>query len=241
MVIAEHSQKIILLWGVGLLIGFSLAWAFLYRMLPPPSPELSPAEIADHYTQYATPIRMGALVASYTSAFLVPFSLVVAFQLARIETGKPVWAVLSFAGGCFFSLFQVLPGVIWGLIAFDAARHPDISWTLNQFANLLLVSTDQYYMFQMVAIAYVGLKANPDPLSAFPRWLCFLNIFVAIVFAVGGPSFFFKHGPFAWDGLIVFWLPTIGFFIWLVATNVCMWRALTRQEAASSTHWEGAS
>ena len=233
MIIAEHSQRIILWWAVAFMVIFAAAWFLLLDMVPPPAATLSPADLASFYVEHGMRIKLGAVIASWTSAFMVPFSLVVAFQIARLEPGKPVWATLSFGSGCLMSMFLVFPPIIWGVIAFEPTRSPEITSALNQLANLTLVTTDQFYIFQMIAVTYVGLKAKPDPNSAFPRWVCWFNLWIAMIFEVGAPSFLFQKGPFAWNGLIVFWLPFTTFFTWLTVMMTSMFKALRRQQAAA--------
>lgn len=233
MAVSERSQRTILWWGVAFMVIFAVAWLFLLEMVPPPPATLSPAEIAAYYTEHATKIKLGSVIGSWTSAFMVPFSLVIAFQLARIEEGKPVWAVFSLCSGCLMSMFLVFPPILWGIAAFDPTRPPEITAALNQMANLTLVTTDQFYIFQMIAVWLVSLKAKPDPLSAFPRWLGWMNLWIAVIFEVGAPSFMFKTGPFAWNGLFVFWFPFTFFFIWQVTMYIMMFRALRLQEDAA--------
>lgn len=234
MSISERSQTIILWWAFIFMVIFGLAWWFLLGMVPPPPVTLTPTEVAAYYTEHAFQIKLGAVIASWTSACMVPFSVVIAFQLARMEEGKPVWAVMSLVSGCLMSMFLVFPPILWGVIAFEPGRMPEITSALNQLANLTLVTTDQFYIFQMVAIWYVGLKAKPDALAAFPRWLCWMNLWIAIIFEVGAPSFMFRTGPFAWNGLFVFWFPFVCFFGWQLVMYYQMFGALKRQAAAAA-------
>lgn len=228
-----QSQRIILWWGVAFMVIFALAWLFLLEMVPPPGPSLTSAEVAQYYVDHATKIKVGAVITSWGGgACMVPFSLVIFFQLARMEQGKPVWAVLSLCSGCLMSMFLVFPPIIWGVIAFEPTRPAEITMMLNQLANLTLASTDQYYIFQMVAIWWVSVKAKPGVVAGFPRWLGYLNLWIAIIFEVGAPTFMFKSGPWAWNGLIVFWLPFTFYFLWMVVMYTWMFRALRLQEAA---------
>jgi hypothetical protein len=232
MNLSIQSQRVILWWGVAFMVIFGLSWYFLLGMVPPPAPTLPAAEVAAYYTAHASNILVGAVICSWVSACMVPFGLVIAFQLARIEQGKPVWAVLSLCSGCLMSMFLVFPPMIWGVIAFEPTRPAEITSALNQLANLTLVTTDQFYIFQMIAVWVVAMKAKADPLSAFPRWLGWMNLWIAIIFEVGAPSFLFKTGPWAWNGLIVFWMPFTFYFLWQIVMYISMFGALKRQEAA---------
>ena len=51
-----------------------------------------------------------------------------------------------------------------------------------------------------------------NPLKTYPRWVGFAAIWSAILFILGALVPFFYSGPFAWNGLIAFWLVAIIFF-----------------------------
>jgi hypothetical protein len=202
-------------------------------MVPPPSASLSPVEIAAFYTENSFRIKLGAMIASWVSAPMVPFSVVLAVQVARLEKGGfPVWGALCFAGGILMSMFLVFPPILWGVAAFTPERAPEITHMLNELANLTLVTTDQYFIFQMLPVSYVALRYPADANTAFPRWLGWFILWVAIAFEVGAIAFMTKTGPFAWDGLIVFWMPFTLFFIWVPLTSFVMLGAIKRQLSA---------
>jgi len=41
---------------------------------------------------------------------------------------------------------------------------------------------------------------------------------------------FFKHGPFAWNGVLAWWIPLTMFFIWFVVMTVLLLRAIADDE-----------
>lgn len=231
--LSERSQTIIVWWALSFLTIFGVVWVTLLKMAPPPAPSLPMAEVVAFYTENAFQIKLGAAIAAWTSAFWVPLSVVMSIQMARLEKGVPVWSILAFAGGILSSMFLVFPPIIWGVIAFDPGRAPESTLLLNQLANLTLVTTDQFYIFQMIALTVVSFNQAPDPNSAFPRWYGWANLWIAIIFEVGALGFMFKTGPFAWNGLFVFWFPFVFFFAWLILTAYCMLTAIKRQEKAA--------
>jgi hypothetical protein len=50
----------------------------------------------------------------------------------------------------------------------------------------------------------------------------------------GGVAVFFKHGPFAWNGVIGFYTPIIAFVVWIGVMTYCMHTGINRQFAAKS-------
>ncbi|MEY2927796.1 MAG: hypothetical protein RL367_2273, partial [Pseudomonadota bacterium] len=87
------------------------------------------------------------------------------------------------------------------------------------------------FIFQMVAIAYISLTQTTDPHSAFPRWVGYVTIWAAIMFELGAVAFLPKTGPFAWNGLFVFWLPITIFGSWISLIAWSLLKAIKRQEA----------
>ena len=231
MSISERSQTIILWWAFWFMVIFAAAWWALLGMVPTPPADWNPAQVAAFYTENGSKIKLGAAIASWTSAFMVPFSTVVAIQLARLEEGTPVWSILAFAGGILMCMFLVFPPILWGVAAFNPARLPDATALMNDLANLTLTTTDQFYIFQMIAITYVGLTSKKVVAnSAFPRWLGWLTLWAGITGTLGCMAQLFKTGPFAWDGIFPFYLPIAVFGAWMGAMAWMMFRALNRQE-----------
>ncbi|GLR68162.1 hypothetical protein GCM10010909_28430 [Acidocella aquatica] len=227
--LSTRSQTIIIWWGLAFILIYGLSLGFLLKMVPLPSAHLSAAAVAAFYTANAFQVRLGAVICSYSSAFMVPLSVVIYVQMARLEKGVPIWSILQLAGGCMMSIFLVLPPLFWGVAAFTPSRPPEITLIMHELANLTLTTTDQYYIFQMVAIAVVSLTQKSDPHSAFPRWMGYFTIWAAIMFEAGAIAFLFKSGPFAWNGLFVFWSPFSIFGAWFFALGFTVLRALKHQ------------
>jgi hypothetical protein len=92
--------------------------------------------------------------------------------------------------------------MFWGVAAFTPDRSADVTLTLHQFGNLAFIATDQYFIFQFVALAVVCLRPQSAEHSPFPRWLGYLTLWSAFSIEIGVAAFVFKTGPFAWNGLL---------------------------------------
>jgi hypothetical protein len=226
---SARSQTILVWWALIFMVIYAAAFIGLLKMVPPPPPTLTPDEVAAFYAKNAMSIKLGAMIASWTSAFMVPLAVVIAVQLARLEKGAPVWSIAQFAGGILMSLFLVLPPLFWGIAAFNPARPAEVTALMHETALLTLVTTDQFYIFQMVAIGYVSLTQKADPHSPFPRWMGYYTLWAALMFEVGAIAFLPKTGPFSWSGLFVFWSPFVIFFTWMTVLAVCLLRAIRLQ------------
>jgi hypothetical protein len=226
---STRSQVVLLWWGIAFTAGYALSLAFLIGIVPPPPATWTAARVAEFYQQHAGRILLGAVTTSFTSAFLIPISIVAALQSARQETGRPVWSILMFTGGTFTSIFLVLPPVFFGVAAFRPDRPADITATLHDLALLSLFTTVQFYIFFGLSVAVACLRSHALLDSPFPRLFGYFTIWCTLMFEIGGVAFLFKTGPFSWNGLFIFWIPFFFFFVWLTTLCVLLLKALAAQ------------
>lgn len=234
MTFSIKAQRALIWWALAFMAIFMVCFVFLIKMVPLPPATLTADEVAAIYRENSTNIRVGAVICSWVAAFMVPLAMAITVQMHRIEKGWPIWSVLQLCGGCLMSMFLVFPPLIWGIAAFSPDRPTEITLALHEAANLTLVTTDQFFIFQYVAIAVVALTSAADPLSPFPRWFGYYTIWTALMFELGALGFLVRTGPFAWNGLFVFWIPLVIFGVWIVVTSALMLAALKRQERALS-------
>ncbi len=232
MMISASAQRALVWWALAFTSLYGIALFFLMHMVPPPPPSWPADQVAAFYTTNANSIKLGTAIAAWTSGFMVPLAVVIAVQLARRERGVPIWAITELVGGIMMSIFLVLPPDFWGAAAFHPDRIADATAVMNDLANLTLVTTDQYYMFQLVPIIVVALSNPSREDSAFPRWFGYYTLFTGLIFEVGPLGFLFSTGPFAWNGLIVFWFPLTFFGVWIAVMSWLLLRAVRIQQAA---------
>jgi hypothetical protein len=234
---SERSQRILLWWGIIFAVIYGLVLGLLLNMIPPPTPKLSAAQIAHWYEVRHTKIRVGAVIASWTSAFMVPIAIVVAAQMSRQEQGRKVWSWITIASGTLMSIFLVLPPLFFGVAAFTPSRAPQITAIMHELGLLTLVTTDQYYVFMWVAVVVICLVPTAVKYSPFPRWFGYMTAWIAIMFEAGAFAFLPRTGPLAWNGLLVFWLPLTLFGLWIAVMSYLLFGAL-RQQREETTQLE---
>jgi len=126
---------------------------------------------------------------------------------------------------------------VWLALTFrPGATAPDTVRLFDDFAWLTFIGMYPPALVQNLAIGACILGAAQPATTAarvYPRWLGWLNYAVALAYAVGAPIPFFKRGPFAWDGLIGFWLAAVCFFGWVGLMWWATARAIRREAAGS--------
>lgn len=226
-----RSQKVMIYWAASFGAVYCLALVFLLRMLPPPNAHQSAISVANWYAQRHTQIRIGAVIASYTGAFLLPFFIVVAEQVRRVEGPGRAWQWATLLGGGLMSIFTVLPPIFWGVAAFTTRHVPEVTQLMHQLGMLSFVTTDQYFIFAWVAVAVMCFLPEPVARSPFRRWFGYLTIWAALLLEAGAIAFLAHSGPLAWNGLLALYVPLAAFGVWAGVLGYLMLTSIRRQQA----------
>lgn len=215
--------------GVIFLILFALGWGLIARFVPPPAPAMSAAEIADFYRQNTQMIRLGLVITQVSCIFLPPWVAALSVQMRRIEGGSPVLAYTQLISGLAAMLVILNSTLIWGTVAFRPERDAELLLLINDLGWLIFTMTFAPFSTQGMAIA-LAIFSDKGAVPVFPHWLAYFNLWTATIFLPTGLILFFKSGPFAWNGLIGFWVPVGVFGAWFVVMTVFMFKALKRQK-----------
>jgi len=205
------------------LVGFA-------RFVPPPAPSWSADRIAEIFTDHAIQIRVGMVLGLIATTLLIPFFAVISVQIARIERRMPVLALMQFGGAVLLIVFFQVCGMLWATATFRAELEPSTIRMLNDLSWLMFVMVFPGYVLQLSCIAIASfMDRSAQPL--WPRWVGYLNLWIALSGAGGAIAVFFKHGPFAWNGLVGFYIPIGAFVIWIAVMTYYMHTGITRQFA----------
>jgi len=192
-------------------------------MLPiPEGPSLSTAEVVSFFTDDPNRVMAGFVISSLGVVLAAPMFALISVHMLRIEGRRPVLAFTQLIVAAVTVIINMFPQMLFAIAAFRTDRNADDIVLLNDVAWLLLFTGIMPFIVQNVV---VGLAALRDTSGTFPRWLGFLNFWVAISFLPDVLAYFFKTGPFAWNGVLVFWLALTTYCIFLLAMSVVMLRA----------------
>jgi hypothetical protein len=170
---------------------------------------------------------MGMALLALTLGLASLASGVIVVQMKRMEGVSPALpyaylSALAVAGvpGCLF------PGLMFALGAFRPEYDPQIQVMLYDLGFLCFVGSLGVFFVQYLVFA---LAIFLDRRGIFPKWLGYLTIWALVTELVAVPTWITRTGPFAWNGLLTFWLGTLIFVAWEFLMCVCLYRAIKSQ------------
>jgi hypothetical protein len=197
---------------------------------PPPSPHQTMLQVAHMYISHTDRIRIGCLLIAAGGAMTAPFVSVISTQMKRIEGDRGPLSNLQLGCGMLGVLLFTIPTFIWQGAAYFPHRDPQITQALQDIGWIAFIAAIFPAIIQGLSIAiaiFTDKRAEP----VFPRWLGYMNIWVASLFLPSGMVLFFHHGPFSWDGIFTFWLAATVFSAWFVVMVIYLLKAIDQQAA----------
>ena len=212
------------------LVLLGIGWVVMARFLPPHLPGASAMEIAAIYQQNTVWIRAGLALAMLGSAFIVPFIVLISAQMRRIQgAGSLLANTQMICGSVGVMMIFTVPFMAWETIAFRPDRPVEIILAISDFAWLMFAMTLSPALVQFLSLGIaILLDRSPEPV--FPRWAGFLNIWISVLALPAGAIALFHSGPFAWNGVLAFWLPVVLFVIWILVMFFLLLKMIRQQE-----------
>lgn len=213
-------------------IAFALVGWLIAGVLPkPPAADLDPADLVAFYADAPATFQAGVTLSIFGISGMGILVAAITIQLLKAEGPSPTLSFVQLISGTVTWVLLLVPLVIMNVAAFRPDRSPELTVMLNDLAWLLFIPPVAPFVVQNVAIALVILRDRVDD-PILPRWVAYANLWVAFLFLPGVLSYFFKGGPFAWQGIFSFWLALTAYASWAVIMGFSI-RAAIRKEAAT--------
>jgi hypothetical protein len=229
---SARTQKAAVWAGLGTFVVVLIGVVLIARFIPPPDPSQTADQVAETYRTHQDRIRAGTFVMFLSAGMLNFFVASISHQLKRIP--GPVAAVMSqtqLIGGALGTFMFLWAPMIWIAATFRPnERSVETLATLHDLAFLAWLGNASWVIAQGIAIA-VAIFSDRSQRPVYPRWVAYLNIWVVLLYLPTALDIFFTSGVFAWDGLIVFWVPTVVFGLWMIAMTIATARAIDDEHA----------
>lgn len=210
---------------------FGIVFLVLGRIMPPKSPTSSLQDIVG-FMQSPYLLVAASLLALSLGMFFMSGGLVIA-QMKRMQGVGPALRYSCLAGmmvgsipGCIF------PMLCFALGAFRPSYDPQILALLYDIGFLAFVGSLGCFCLQYMVFA---IAIFLDRREIFPKWLGYVTIWCYVTELVAAPVWITRSGPFAWDGLLAFWLGTLIFVVWEMCLCVCLYKAIKAQPVSEIT------
>jgi hypothetical protein len=223
--------------GLVFVILFGIGWALLGGFVPPPSPSMGTEEIATFYQTDNSLKILGLCIVMIAIALLVPFMGLISIQMARIEGKWPILALCAAICAVINIIYFVLPVFFWITAAYRPEQSSEIMRVFNDIAWIIIMWPFSTTVLQNCLFGYIILSdKRQKPL--FPRWTGYFTICEAFLILPGGLVPFFKSGPFAWNGLLAFWVVAISYLSWIIVMSIYLNKSVaiaTAEEVAQNS------
>ena len=199
-------------------------------ILPPVSAHDSAAQTVANYTDQLTAVRIGCVFMIFSSLFYCVWAVVVTLYTRENEGHRPALFYIQIISLACCEVVVMMIGFFWGVAAFRVGEtSADVTQALNDLGWFGVLFTGAPFAAYMTALA-ISIFLDESRRPAFPRWVAYFNLFVTTWMFEAAGIIFFKHGAFSQNGLMVFYVPMIVFFSWILVMTVMTIKAVNREQ-----------
>jgi hypothetical protein len=220
------------LWcGFGYLALLLIRWGAVAGFLPPTHPIDGAVKIGQLYGSDHTRIRIGMLIVMIAALVFIPFAAVMSHYIARIERGTGVLTYSFLLGAAGNMCLTFYPAIWWLVAAFRPHRTAELTQLMNDMAWLEFLGGLTIYLAMPLTVTVAAFCDHSEQ-PGFPRWAGWANLWLAIAIIPDQLMFFFKTGPFAWNGMFGIWLPIVWFSGFFIINFVALRHAILHERRA---------
>lgn len=227
----QHNPKIelwIMWWAMVFFYQlFGVVFVLMTHVMPPPNPAWDQARIVQWFAEHHDGLLWGFGIIFLITGLVASCNALIGYSMRRMSV-SPVFSYIYIA---IYSL-STLPGMLLAAILLTVgAMRPDrdpaiLSWIYDA-AFMTFVGTMGVFL---VGTAVWMLAILLDKNRVFPLWFGYLNICNLLTEVVVAPVWIFREGPFAWNGVITFWVDTMVFAVYTAVFITLLRRMVIRDD-----------
>jgi hypothetical protein len=219
-------------------LAFAFFWPFAANVVArgqyilPPSAADPAVKVVSEYLAHTTGIRVATVIFIFSSILYTTWSASIIQMVRRRERQWPIlFNVMLISVACEVVVVMFI-GFFFGAAAWRPGEtSPEVTQAFNDLGWLGVLFTGAPFALFQIALAVSILMDNSER-PAYPRWSAYLNLFSSFFMCEASLLLFFKTGPFSQNGVLVFYVPMIVFFAWIVIFTVLTVRAINAEAAA---------
>jgi len=227
----KGDGELFLFW---LLPALGVTWVLVFMTFPgfapPMSPTMSAEEVAAFFRDaHNLPlIRYSMIAFNWFSIGMIPFLVLIVMQIRRMAHRTPALsdAFLGCLAGAPTLLFTA--DLFWLMAAFRPERDPQLTMMFNDIAWVTFTGQVGFVVAACVFLA-LAIYLDRQPRRVFEPWVAHFNLLVAVALTPAAFVAVSPTGPFAWDGVLSFWVRNGAIVVWLGVMAVVLGQNLYRQ------------
>ena len=203
---------------------FGLVFVPLSWMMPPRSPSAPQSEIVGFMQSHN--LLIACVILTLTFGLAPVTNACYLTQMKRMSV-SPVFRYCLIMGATTGGIVgQLFPMFCFGLGAFRPGYDPKILAMLYDFGYLAFIGSLGCFCIMWMAF---GLAILLDENNILPKWLGYYTVWQYVTELIAAPVWIAKSGPFAWNGVMTFWLAMAMYVSWQIIVYVCIFRAIKNQ------------
>lgn len=226
-------------------LAFAFFWPFAAivvancQYILPPSAADPANKVVSDYLANTTGIRIATVIFIFSSILYTTWSASIIQMVRRREGQWPIlFNIMLISVACEVVVVMFI-GFFFGAAAWRPGEtSPDVTQAFNDLGWLGVLFTGAPFALFQIALA-VSILMDRSERPAFPRWSAYLNLFASFFMCEASLLLFFKTGPFSQNGVLVFYIPMVVFFVWIVTFSILTVRAVNAESAAVPAEIEG--
>jgi hypothetical protein len=199
------------------------------HLIPLPSAGESATQIARFLTGHRVAIGVGGFLIMTGAALFVPWAAALAWRVHQLDPSSPA-AFCQLGLGCLIALEVIVPIMILEAAALRPGRSPTEVQALSDVCWIMFVGLGFTFVVEAILMG-LWTYGNSTKQQVFPRWSGSVAVVCGLLLI---PSEFVSlntTGPFAWNGLLSFWLAAVAVSVWMLTETWLILRSTERAPA----------
>jgi len=217
--------------GIVLVAMTVVGFGGLMGYVPPPAASMTADQSLAFVRAHQQWILAGGAVCTFFWSFWVTWAAPIIIYIRKMERA-PVLTIASIANVGGGAAVITTIAVSWTVMAYRA-ESPLIVQAFNDLGFFLFLYTWPPFGIWMAILA-LAIFRDVNPTPTFPRWVAYYNVLCALGMCPASLMGFFKSGPFAYHGILAFWLVALDFFIWMLVMSAVMLWVIARDSKRQS-------
>ncbi|CAH38131.1 MULTISPECIES: hypothetical protein [Burkholderia] len=214
--------------GLVFLLIFGLGWLVLARFFPPISPDAAAAGVAAIYRARRLSLMLASVLMMSSIVFLMPVSALFVLLIQKIERRVGILTLMMGFTLTTNLVVTFYTALSFSLAAFRAQRSPELVQFANDLGFLQFMGGISMFVMAWFVSAYAILVESPRENPVLPRWVGYVSLWMGLLYLPELLIYFFRTGPFAWDGIVGFWIPAALFVVYFLFSPVVLVPAVRR-------------